>query len=382
MFGSWRAIEGATLRSEVDAAIDSQLSFTDAFRDFAVRNAQPAAYIHPASTGLEEDRWQTKANLADFPSDPHVLTTSRTTITLGEGSHPSDVLPLTAQYDEYEVVDDKIRQIEIDITELTGAGTADLDVLAQIRGSGDSWRRFESPNGKVKLCRDVPSEDVHTLLQVVISNHAVAREGNLPDPDQRVRGNYKIEAKDECEERELHIGGVITYNAEARDRDRLVTVSGKLNVVFSVKGDGYLLTAERDDGSTYAYDYADQSDYTLCPSSHEKGTLETFVGVPDTEEGDWSIGQLNPIGQLGEDLSLMINIFDYCGPPLSRPLPDDRVGISGFPHCANRQVIAEFDGTDAYIIECDVTEWGGIQPTASFSGRISGILRPLDGPHP
>ena len=37
-------------------------------------------------------------------------------------------------------------------------------------------------------------------LEVVISNHAVARDGNGPDVEQSVKGDYTIEAKDNCDE--------------------------------------------------------------------------------------------------------------------------------------------------------------------------------------
>ena len=60
--------------------------------------------------------------------------------------------------------------------------------------------------------------------------------------------------------------------------------------------------------STYAYDYTSNRDD--CPSSSEKGTLESQAGVGTTEEWDYSIATLNPGGPIGQDLSLQIIMAD------------------------------------------------------------------------
>ena len=387
VFETWVAIEGATLKSELDAAVNSKLDFAAEFRNFAVQNAQPAAYFYGTSTGLDAERWQKKPDLGDFPLDPHALTNARSTLSLGVSEYPAQVDTLAAQYDEYEVIGEQIRQVEIDISELTNAGTADLDVLAQIRSSsGDNWTRFEGRGGKVKLCRDNDAEDVDTVLAVVISNHAYGRTGDRPDSGQRVKGNYKIESKDKCDERELHIGGTITWEATATDEfgdpPRMDTVSGRMDVIIHVVTP-YLLLAEREDHSTYSYDYT--TNLELCPSSHEEGTLESQAGVGTTDEWDYSIGTLNPGGPLGEDMHLQIILSDYCGPSMQGDVEPGSFYIQGFPDCeeGGDELFARFDGVENYVIDCDVVGFSNANEfTGTVTGHVSGVLRPLDGPHP
>jgi hypothetical protein len=398
VFQTWTAIEAASSPSDVDSAINDQVEFGQSFRDFAVRNAQPAAYIWGSSTGLDDERWQKQPDLGDFPTDPHMVTSVRSALALGKDNHSAVIAPLTAQYDEYEVVGDEIRQIEIDITELTGAESADLDVLAQIRGSGDRWRRIEGSGGKVKLCRDVPNEDVNTALNIVISNHAFDRSGDLPDTTKSVKGNYTIEAKNKCDERELHLGGTITWSRESTlilrtpetpDWERHVTVSGRADVVLLVTDSGYSyrLMAERDGGSTYSYDYSfHETDGEDC-DSHETGTLETYAGVPDADFGDWSIGRLNPIGGLFEDVTLDFAIHDWCGPSMGKNIPDElrNRGFDGFIRCPEDefQLTAEFDGSSTYIVNCSYEYDRSMEDdTDTGNGQVSGTLTIIDGPHP
>ncbi len=385
VFQSWAAIESATTKSEVDAAVDGKLSFADTFRDYAVRNAQPAAYIPGASTGLESERWQAQPALSDFPANPHYVAGRMSAVSLGEDRRSADIDPLSAQYDEYQVTDPRVRQIEIDITGLTGAAQADLDVLAQLGGSGDSWRRFTSHNGKLKFCRDTSGEDVR-FLQAVISNHVVARAGNYPDFAKGVKGQYKIIAKDQCDPRELHFGGTITWTVESSvtigDQVQTQSVSGTADVVIHVL-DPYLLLAERDDHSTYSYDYSNSYN---CASTHESGTLESGAGVGDSDFTDYSIGILNPGAPIGEDLALQIIIPDYCGPSMGSDVDTTRPFFEGFPDCepGGDQLYARFDGVENYVIDCPaVYQWNGVNSTTgTVTGHVSGTIHPLDGTHP
>jgi hypothetical protein len=145
----------------------------------------------------------------------------------------------------------------------------------------------------------------------------------------------------------------------------------------------YLLLAEREDHSTYSYDW--ESNVELCTSSHEEGTLESQAGVGTTEDWDYSIGTLNPGGPLGQDLHLQIILSDYCGPSMGGDVVPGSFYIQGFPDCEPQgdQLFARFDGVENYVIDCDVTGFG---PADEFSGtvtgHVSGVLRPLDGPHP
>ncbi len=385
VFETWKAVEAVLVPQEVDKVLDQQLSFANEFRNFAVRNAQPAAYIQGSSTGLEADRWQNKDGLGDFPSTPHVLTGQRSTLSLGKDEYPARVDALAAQYDEYSVEGDEIRQIEIDISKLHRAENADLDVIAQIRGQGDKWTRFEGRGGKVKLCRDQPEQDVDTALFVVVSNHAFDRVGNAPSEVKRVDGNYTIESKDECDPVDLHIGGTITWTAQTsvvQGELQTQSVSGTADVVIHVI-DPYLLIAERDDHSTYSYDYSNNYN---CAASHEEGTLESYAGQPDgAERWDYSIAALNPGGPLGEDLYLQILMPDYCGPSMGGNAEPGSVHFEGFPDCepTGDQLIARFDGVSNYVIDCDVFGFSGVDNNfGEVSGHVSGVLRPLDGPHP
>jgi hypothetical protein len=214
VFQTWSGAENADSRAEVDQAIDSQLPFEGTFRDFAVRNAQPNDYIEGASTGLDDYRWQTRPtqpSLEDFSTKQHMLSVQGTEITMGKNSHHVDeVQPLAARYDLYKVKDNNIAQVEIDITGLEHADQADLDVLAQVT-TPDNWHRFQATGGKLKLCREKADQNVIEDLEVVISNHAVARDGNGPDVDhQSVKGDYTIEAKDNCDEQPVFLHGTFS----------------------------------------------------------------------------------------------------------------------------------------------------------------------------
>jgi hypothetical protein len=184
----------------------------------------------------------------------------------------------------------------------------------------------------------------------------------------------------------LHIGGTITWTATATEEsgDPPITesVSGTANVVIHVVTP-YLLLAEREDNSTYTYDYTSNRDD--CPSTHEQGTLESQVGVGSTEDWDYSIGTLNPGGPIGEDLALQIILADYCGPSMGGQVDRSRAYVQGMPDCEplGDQLFARFDGVENYVIDCDVIDWGVANEfTGTVSGHVSGTLRPLDGPLP
>jgi hypothetical protein len=373
VFAAWQAIEGATTRADVDKAVDDQLSFADAFGDFAVRNAQPAAYIPPASTGLEDDRWQSHPALGDFPTDPHLVTSARSAVTLGEARHAADIDPLTAQYDEYEVVDDDVRQVVIDIRKLTGAGHADLDVLARV-GGGDTWRRFPGRGGKVTLCRDTPAEDV-SFFQVVVSNHSFARNGDLPDFSQGVKGDYTIEAEDECDPRERYLAGSITWDATKADTFWTTTVSGRLELVLHDKGGG-LWVAERGEGSTYSYKVVVSN---CTPDGHLSGVVESGVGGYEPE---WHIANAIVLQtDLTDAADLQMDIYFYDKWDVTCTLdgqsyPDTKSAAGIFPGCDDfATVIAENNGTGHYTIDCDIDV-----PDSTWSGHVAGELHPIEGP--
>ena len=216
VFQAWAAIENATTPAEVDHAIDTQLPFLDGFREFAVANAQPPAYFPGTSTGLDDIRWQTHPQLTDFPTDEHHVTGPPKTIALGRMTVPADVAPLTAQYDMFQVLDDNIREIHIDLLGVSGADFADLDAVAQI-GEGDTWKQFRGVNGRLVFCRDKADQNVSGAMEVVISNHLVARDltyQDLPDRNLHAKGDYLIQATEEetsdCDENFVILHGVLT----------------------------------------------------------------------------------------------------------------------------------------------------------------------------
>jgi hypothetical protein len=254
----------------------------------------------------------------------------------------------------------------------------------------------------VTLCRDNAEEDV-SYFQVVISNHVVARNGDFPDFSKHAHGSYTIEAKNKCEERPLHLGGTISWSRESRliihrqpdlpDWERHVTVSGTANVVILVTDTGYIydMTVERGSGSTYSYNYEFREfgdpETEEC-ITHETGTLETYAGVPDADFGDWSIGRLNPIGGLFEDIILDFEIRDWCGPQMGRNIPEElrNKTFVGFITCPEDEfdLTAEFDGTSSYVVDCSYTYDRSVagSTTDTGSGSVSGTLTILDGPHP
>jgi hypothetical protein len=217
VYQAWAEIEQANDMAMVDAAVDRHFPFADWFREFAVANAQPRAFIPGASAGLDDIRWQTHPQLTDFPTDHHHVHGELTTIAMGQRTYPVSIDPLTAQYDEFQVTDDNIRQIIIDRIGINGADWVDVDVLAQV-GDGDNWKRFRGDqNGRLVLCRDRAEENVSGALTVVLSNHVFGRDGNAPDDDLRATGNYLISAAEETTE--CNESFVILHGRMIGDRD-------------------------------------------------------------------------------------------------------------------------------------------------------------------
>jgi hypothetical protein len=219
VYRAWETIENVATIPEVDHAIDNELSFEQYFREFAVRNAQPEAYLPGASTGLDDLLWQSHPALTDFPPDPHKVSGPRKTITMGTSQYPVAADPLTAQYDEFEVTDPNIKQIIVDLLGVRGADWADLDALAEV-GEGGSWKRFKGADGRLVLCRDEAEENLTGAVEIVISNHIVGRDQrdvNLPDPNLAVTGNYAIHAAEETSE--CNASFVLLHGQLIGDRD-------------------------------------------------------------------------------------------------------------------------------------------------------------------
>jgi hypothetical protein len=204
VFRTWVAIESASSPAEFDEAIDRVTSFSDRFRDFAVRNAQPEAHLVSLVDEMADDRWQSQPHLGDFPTTPHVLRTEASVLAMGRADRAlaSPVGALEVHYEEFTLEDDAIRQITIDIGALAGADHADLDVIGLVQPGADSdahrWRRYRAGGTQLTLCRDDANQDV-IRFEVVISNHSFARSGDGPDPAAALSGAYVVEAKDKCD---------------------------------------------------------------------------------------------------------------------------------------------------------------------------------------
>ena len=341
-----------------------------------VRPAQrPARGIHPARVQRPRPGGRTRAGLSDFPTDPHRVTGRRSPVNLGRSSHGADIDALQAQYDEYKVLDDDVRQVVVDITKLTGAAHADLDVLARV-GGGDTWRHFPAYGGKVTLCRDVPAEDV-SFFQVVVSNHVVARDGRLPDAAKRVHGSYTIEAKDECDPREKYLVGSLSWRATDQDEFRTRKVSGRLELVLHQYAPGSW-TAEREDSSTYAYDVA----FSDCrPDTSLSGTVETGT---QGFEPEWHIANVlvsqTDLSATAE-LQIYVELFDEweltCTDQSGGTYPFTATGAGLFPGCARfGTVLGRSDRAGGFTISCDVAVPG----FDSWTGHISGELHPMERP--
>jgi hypothetical protein len=375
---AWRAIEGLVGWEAINAAMAGVFSFEKNYKDFAV---QAFNYrLNPGDPAAPE----MQVPDAKFPPYLPELALSRTDdkkqVTFGrvslEGGGVTVQVKVPALAMRYHVfgVADNVKKLEVDFTGVQPSQAMDVEALLHIQTKG--WERRALSDGKTTFCRDRPAENVDGAI-LVIANHSWAAAEILT-------GSYKLLPSDKpCEEnKDLHLGGLITWNASSPGRFGYPeNTSGSAHVVLHVVTHS-LLVAERDeqnDHSTYKYEYS--SDDERCSSSSESGTLESGGGVGEVGATDYSIGTLNVSGDgLWHDLYLYINMRDYCGPSRGGDLGTDYFGFQGFPSCETGPypIIARFDGTDSYIIECNVTNWDNVEA----SGHISGILKMLDGPHP
>jgi hypothetical protein len=197
VYRTWESAESASDPAGIDAAVNSQLSFADNFRDFSVWNLLPGEYFPESDTGLEHDRWQSR--IADFPDTSHRHAEHR--IGLGPHSVVATVNVLAAQDDGFAITDPHVRQVRIDLSPLQNAGSADLDIVGQLASTTQShtWRRIRANSSTYTFCRDFPDEDF-SAFYVVLSNHAWSRIANgAPDPAAAATGFYNVTAQDHCD---------------------------------------------------------------------------------------------------------------------------------------------------------------------------------------
>ena len=383
IFKAWAGIDpvGTSDFTGVTNAISVQLPIEANFHVFAVRNLNLRMVLDPSS----EKHYRTLDD--NFYDD--VIPTNFLTGSVSPGApyvSPSQTIaPLAARYFKLDIAE-PARLVTISTSQLSPGGQVDTDAFVHVLGG--TWKKRTVSGGMLKFCRDDPGDDIDQVY-LVVSNHA--RDGN-------VTGVVEASAKDKCSG-DKHFGGTINWTTEATviiDRspdlpnwERHVTLTGTMQVVLLVHDTGYHyeLSAERDGGSTYSYDYSiHETEGDQC-DTHETGVLETYVGGPDGFPGDWSYGQLNVIGGLFEDLDLGISIQDWCGAQMGMDVPEElqNAPILGFPLCPEGSgfLTATFDGTSSYLIDCSY-QYDNSQPRYTDTGsvHVSGRLQMLDGPHP
>jgi hypothetical protein len=392
---TWRAIDGKVGWEAINAAMAGVFSFEKNYKDFAVQALNTR--LNPGDPAAPEmqvpdARFPPYApELASSPAD------DKKQLVLGRlGAHaegdpvviPVKVLPLAMRYHIFGVAED-VKKLVVDFSGVQPSHALDVEALLRIHDKG--WERRALSDGKTTFCRDRPADNVDAVI-LVIANHSWADAETLS-------GSYKLlPTAKPCDESQLHLGGTISWSRESTlilrspgspDWERHVTVSGQAQIVLKLTDTGYHyeLIAERDGGSTYSYDYSfHETNGTENCDSHEVGTLETWGGVPDADFGDWSIGQLNPTGGLFEDITLDLNIWDYCGPNMGKNIPDPRPRqFEGFIKCPEDefQLTAEFDGGTSYVVDCSYQYDRSLEAdTDTGSGEVHGTLTIIDGPHP
>jgi hypothetical protein len=392
---AWRAIDGKVGWEAINSAMAGVFSFEEHYKDFAVQalntRLDPGDPAAPKMQVPDANFPQTAPEAANSRTEDKKMVGLGVLGPQAEGDPlimPVKVPPLAMRYHVFGVAD-PVKKLVVDFTGVQPSHALDVEALLFIHNKG--WERRSLSDGKTTFCRDNAKDDVDGVI-LVIANHSWADAETLT-------GSYTLLPSDKpCDPSKLHLGGTITWSSESTlilrspgspDWERHETVSGHAQIVLLLRDSGYTyeLSAERDGGSTYSYDYSfHETDGTENCDSHEAGTLETWGGVPDADFGDWSIGQLNPTGGLFEDITLHLNIWDYCGPSMGKNIPDPRPRqFEGFIRCPEDDfdLTAEFDGSSSYIINCSYQYDRSIEAdTDTGSGQVSGTLTFLDGPHP
>ena len=158
--GAWLDLEGVDGFDALQQALDRGVSFTDRFRDFAVRSynqdLQPGDPIDPMFSDGD----------AGFPDDVPAgdrLLADQVLEAGDELSFDTNLPSLRARYVDLAPGDD-VRTIEFDWSGLSPADARDVDVLVETERDG--WQRRSEPD---KVC------DALRVL-VVVSNHDPRRE--------------------------------------------------------------------------------------------------------------------------------------------------------------------------------------------------------------
>lgn len=196
IFDAWKAAGNQQDWNGFHAAIDAQLPFASAFRDFTVRNLNRdlGAATAPGYDALDPD----------FPvGDEPTLTYDEVTTRAGPavehrlgGTTGAGLGPLAAQYD-YTAIDPGagIRMLTLDFSGITPAPNGDVTVLT--RAPDGTWtRRDHAPGDVLTLCFDTPGQAVEELY-VIVGNHARVSDWSAPSADS-MAGSYTAKSTASC----------------------------------------------------------------------------------------------------------------------------------------------------------------------------------------
>ena len=182
---AWFDAEPATTPAGIDDAVDAQLPFTTAFRDFAVRNLNIDLPGNPLGTRYVAQ------DPDNFPDDvpPRQVTDDTSPLVVLPGtslSQPVGVEPLAAQYDRL-LIDPSVEGLEIDFGGVTPAATLDVDAIVDV---GGTWRRVPASGGRLAFCRLRPEEAVDQVYLVLANHDRTRAAGGGPGP--AVAGTYAV----------------------------------------------------------------------------------------------------------------------------------------------------------------------------------------------
>jgi hypothetical protein len=186
---TWKAVEGAGTWDDFHAAIDQQLPFATAFRDFTVRNLNLdlGSALQPRYDALD----------AGFPtgSSPSLSSdfeiTQQGMITMPVGGPEADGLPaLSTQYDLVAVgPQSNTSSLVLDFTAIPKG----MDVTVLTQATNGAWTRHDLAAGdRLEVDFTTPGGAV-SRFYVILGNSQREPDWNKPGAD--LRGSYEIATK-------------------------------------------------------------------------------------------------------------------------------------------------------------------------------------------
>lgn len=187
VFDAWRAADTASDWNELHAAVDAQLPFANAWRDFAVRNLNLdlGAAFEPHYSDLDPNFPQDLSPVLN--TDVELTAPGTRTIEAGDDNRGLDAL--TTQYDLFGIGDNSgIRSIALDFSALSKG----LDVTLMTEAPDGTWTRHDYGAGD-SVAFDFDRGDEITQFFVIVGNPN--REPNWDKPGAAVAGgSYTVAA--------------------------------------------------------------------------------------------------------------------------------------------------------------------------------------------